>query len=156
MTRNCTCHVPKILLYKINLAANVIHHSQGNLFSQEQTRKKEITWYNQIDDSCSCVHLQGRRKVWKSGGHVKVSRSWNKIVEPVTSPKKQMEEFVFLSWRVGNKEVFETKRTTLVYYVLWHYWLWSFNTRDTKLEIFFHKNQHTQRKLLNFENWTLF
>ena len=52
------------------------------------------------------------------------------------------------------KEVFETKRTTLVYYVLWHYWLWSFNTRDTKLERFLHKNQHTQRKLLNFENWT--
>jgi proline dehydrogenase len=28
-----------------------------------------------------------------------------------------------------TKEVFKTKRTTLVYYVLWHYWLWSFNTR---------------------------
>ena len=24
----------------------------------------------------------------------------------------------------------------------------------TKLEIFLHKNQHTQRKFLNFENWT--
>ena len=24
----------------------------------------------------------------------------------------------------------------------------------TKLERFLHKNQHTQRKLLNFENWT--
>jgi hypothetical protein len=24
----------------------------------------------------------------------------------------------------------------------------------TKLETFLHKNQHTQRKLLNFENWT--
>ena len=29
-----------------------------------------------------------------------------------------------------------------------------FKTRDTKLERFLHKNQHTQRKLLNFENWT--
>jgi hypothetical protein len=37
---------------------------------------------------------------------------------------------------------------------LWHYRLWSFKTRDTKLERFLHKNQHTQRKLLNFENWT--
>jgi hypothetical protein len=37
---------------------------------------------------------------------------------------------------------------------IWHYWLWSFKTRDTKLERFLHKNQHTQRKLLNFENWT--
>ena len=39
-------------------------------------------------------------------------------------------------------------------YELWHYRLWSFKSRDTKLERFLHKNQHTQRKLLNFENWT--
>ena len=39
-------------------------------------------------------------------------------------------------------------------YLLWHYRLWSFKTRDTKLERFLHENQHTQRKLLNFENWT--
>ena len=39
-------------------------------------------------------------------------------------------------------------------HVLWHYRLWSFKTRDTKLERFLHKNQHIQRKLLNFENWT--
>ena len=37
---------------------------------------------------------------------------------------------------------------------LWHSWLWSFKTRGTKLERFLHKNQHTQRKLLKFENWT--
>ena len=36
---------------------------------------------------------------------------------------------------------------------LWHYRLWSFKTRDTKLERFLQKTQHTQRKLLNFENW---
>jgi hypothetical protein len=29
-----------------------------------------------------------------------------------------------------------------------------FQVQDTKLEFFLHKNQHTQRKLLNFENWT--
>ena len=40
------------------------------------------------------------------------------------------------------------------YYTLWHYRLWSFKSRDTKLERFLPKNQHTQRKLLNFENWT--
>jgi hypothetical protein len=39
-------------------------------------------------------------------------------------------------------------------YTLWQYRLWTFKTRDTKLERFLHKNQHTQRKLLNFENWT--
>ena len=32
--------------------------------------------------------------------------------------------------------------------------MWSFQGRDTKLERFLAKNQHTQRKLLNFENWS--
>ena len=36
---------------------------------------------------------------------------------------------------------------------LWQYGLWSFQTGYTKLERFFHKNQDTQRKLLNLENW---
>ena len=38
--------------------------------------------------------------------------------------------------------------------VLWQYQLWSFQERDTKLERFLAKNQHTQRKSLNFENWS--
>ena len=38
-------------------------------------------------------------------------------------------------------------------YQLWQYGFWSFQTRGTKLERFLPKNQHTQRKLLNFENW---
>ena len=33
---------------------------------------------------------------------------------------------------------------------VWQYWLW---TGGTKLERFLPKNQHTQRNLLNFENW---
>ena len=36
---------------------------------------------------------------------------------------------------------------------VWQYGLWSFHTGGTKLERFLPKNQHTQRKLLNFENW---
>ena len=32
--------------------------------------------------------------------------------------------------------------------------LWSFQTGGTKLVRFLPKNQHTQRKFLNFENWT--
>ena len=35
---------------------------------------------------------------------------------------------------------------------IWQYGLWSFQTGGTKLERFLPKNQHTQRKLLNFEN----
>ena len=36
---------------------------------------------------------------------------------------------------------------------IWQYGLWSFRTGGTKLERFSPKNQHTQRKLYNFENW---
>ena len=38
-------------------------------------------------------------------------------------------------------------------YTLWQYGLWSFQTGGTKLERFLPKNQHTQKKLLKFENW---
>ena len=37
--------------------------------------------------------------------------------------------------------------------LIWQYGLWSFQAGGTKLGRFFPKNQHTQRKLLNFENW---
>ena len=36
---------------------------------------------------------------------------------------------------------------------LWQYGLSSFQVGGTELERFLPKNQHTQRKLLNFENW---
>ena len=36
---------------------------------------------------------------------------------------------------------------------LWQYKLWSFQTGYIKLDRFLHQNQHTQRKLLNFEFW---
>ena len=36
---------------------------------------------------------------------------------------------------------------------LWQYGLWSFQKGGTNLERFLPKNQHTQSKLLNFENW---
>ena len=41
----------------------------------------------------------------------------------------------------------------MIKFALWQHWLWSFQTGDTKLERFLLKNQHTHRKLLNFENW---
>ena len=36
---------------------------------------------------------------------------------------------------------------------VWKYGLWSFQTGGSKLEKKLPKNQHTQSKLLNFENW---
>ena len=41
-----------------------------------------------------------------------------------------------------------------LYVYVWHYRLWSFKSRDAKLERFLHKNQHTHMKLVNFKNWT--
>ena len=41
----------------------------------------------------------------------------------------------------------------MVYAQLGQYDLWSFQALGTKLERCLPKNQHTQRKLLNFENW---
>ena len=49
---------------------------------------------------------------------------------------------------VGYVKVFRKWNTCR----LWQYGLWSFQTGDTKLETFLPKNQHTQSKLLNFEN----
>ena len=46
-----------------------------------------------------------------------------------------------------------SRGVAMVQWLLWQYRLSSFQTRDTKLDIFLPKNQHTQRKLLNFEFW---
>ena len=58
------------------------------------------------------------------------------------------------AWTVRLDRGTETWDWIVRLYPLWHYRLWSFKSRDTKLKIFLHKNQHTQRKLLNFANWT--
>ena len=50
-----------------------------------------------------------------------------------------------------------TKKCTIPYKTLrklLQYGLWSFQMGYTRLEKILHKNQHTQSKLLNFENWT--
>ena len=39
-------------------------------------------------------------------------------------------------------------------YRVWQYGLWSFQMGGIKLERLLPKNKHTQRKFLNFENWT--
>ena len=40
------------------------------------------------------------------------------------------------------------------YSAVWQYGLWSFQMGGKKLERFLPKDQHTQRKLSNFENWS--
>ena len=45
------------------------------------------------------------------------------------------------------------KWATITVCILWYYGLLSFQAGGTKLERFLLKNQHTQGKFLNFENW---
>ena len=45
------------------------------------------------------------------------------------------------------------KKVDIVHTDLWQSGLWSFPMGGTKLERFLPENQHTQRKLSNFENW---
>ena len=49
---------------------------------------------------CLPFRAVGRSENWEGG--VKVIRSRKKICRAVTSPKKRTNEFVFLSWRLGN------------------------------------------------------
>ena len=56
------------------------------------------------------------------------------------------------SWRHQSSQI-QIKNHYSVFWALWQYRLWSFPTRGMKLERFLPKNQHTQRKSLNFENW---
>ena len=48
---------------------------------------------------------------------------------------------------------FSSKINEIRYKYLWQYGLWIFQTEVTKLERFLPMNQHTQGKLLHFENW---
>ena len=54
---------------------------------------------------------------------------------------------------MGASEVFKNENLKSQLFSLWQYPLWSFQTRGIKLERFLPKNQHTQRKFINFENW---
>ena len=64
-----------------------------------------------------------------------------------------MHSLALLLISSDNSTIVKTFQTKGLH-TLWQYGLWSFQTGGTKLERFLPKNQHTQRKCLNFENWT--
>ena len=67
--------------------------------------------------------------------------------------KTSSTSFEFLSLcnlKAGPEEAMHLRRLVNI---IRQYGFWSFQMGDTKLERFLAKNQHTQRKLLNFENW---
>ena len=76
------------------------------------------------------------------------------LVPKVFSHQKRLfeAEYNFCFWHIFFSHHKNIKKF-FNYVGLWHYRLWRFKTRDTNSERFLHKNQHTQKKLLNFENW---
>ena len=58
-----------------------------------------------------------------------------------------------IEYSAGSSHVFNLSYMNNMALQLWQYGLWSFQMGGTKLERFLPKNQHTQRKLLNFEFW---
>ena len=57
-----------------------------------------------------------------------------------------------LNWEMPTKKCYYLRKPASS---LWQYGLLSFQTGVTELKIFFPKNQHIQRKLLNFEFWII-
>ena len=76
-----------------------------------------------------------------------VPKSAKQCIEQTRKPRICYIRFVFLDHHLIIFGIL------LYVSILWQYGLWSFQTGYTKLERFLPKNQHTQRKLLNFENW---
>ena len=81
-----------------------------------------------------------------------IANEWKDASSP-NPPNGKAQSDLKLRFPFKNCLYCKTK-TYPVIYTIWHYRLWSFKFRDTKLERFLPKNQQTQRKLLNFENWT--
>ena len=61
--------------------------------------------------------------------------------------------YEFLYFAKTNHNGIMKKSTCYLDSPLWQYGLWRFQRGGTKLERFLPKNQHTQGKLLDFENW---
>ena len=85
-------------------------------------------------------------------------KSFLKYIALIFMKQKYLQMFCTLFLQVSAHLLFvQTMYTLMVpmYQIctIWQYGLWSFKTRKTKLERVLPKNQHTQRKLLNFEFW---
>ena len=106
---------------------------------------------------CTCLSRQTLKQRCK--------KFWNNFwpnfvisLKIYTKPTFKMTSFILMLSQWGCREDSQTRCGTgapLKWHVcpVWQYRLWSFQTGGTKLERFLPKKQHTQRKLLNFENW---
>ena len=121
-------------LYKLN----------DHLFLKKAT-KKACSWYNYLEICRGWENSRGTL--------------WFSLVVKITSKKKIWSLSIQSLCKNMHEVQIRVKKTKLEpcdmlkIANLRQYGLWRFQTRYTKLERFLHKNQHTQRKLLNFEDW---
>ena len=131
---------------------NIFQKEKGNTFTLliifivKSLQKEQISQIYYYDPRSAKINVQStqiestpRRLNFKENNSKWFSKRRQKIIVSVHS---------FLWSRVSDL------RHEMEYIcTLWQYGLWTFQTGGTKLERFLYKNQHTWRKLLNFENW---
>ena len=103
------------------------------LRAQMQHVKKELNFSSYIQKKRAKVRFKAVTMIWKY------------IVEMKSSKCSRI-----FPWKVYKPIV---QGTPFDPFSLWKYRLWNFKSGDIKLERVLPKNQHTERKLLNFENW---
>ena len=74
------------------------------------------------------------------------------FVKPLFLLKKSKQKGI-IEAQLYDALLFRIETVQAIDCAIWQYGLWSFQMGGKKLERFLPKNQHTQRKLLNFENW---
>ena len=104
-------------------------------------------------DKHSCFDKQIRILIQKICHSIVSNNTWRVI----SAVQKWGKFFNFEKKMCGDQHTYRVQCKKMLHtwhiLALWQYGLCSFLGRDTKLESFLPMNQHTQRKLMNFEFW---
>ena len=117
----------------------------------EKWRKKNLAVT--IEIHLFCLLLANKAGILKLEPCLPICVSY--ICNPIVVPRVYCFALfsIFRMWALGSYSQHQ-KPVICLLLSLWQYGLWSFQTGSTKLERYLPKNQYTQRKFLNFENWT--
>ena len=137
---------------------NIFFQAKKNMAENSISWKICSTWtpnepqfeFSKLSSNFEGRHLAVRRCNWSKAancyslflttGQRSLSSQWGKLISYYFT--------VIWNWEFHSEIVWKVLAC-----LLWKYGLWSFQAGGTKLERFLHNNQHTQRKLLNFEFW---
>ena len=118
-----------------------------------------------LDEYCPALLEEGALKSCKKPPPdfpASKPRLWSRWSNDRVGDDYPVQVYKSLRFQVGSIQlIFSYRVFCCLCSILWiilniqkkQYGLWSFQTGGTKLERFWHKNQHSQRKLLYFENW---